>query len=383
MPDAPVLEPPATQAQIQPATGPTTQGIVVNSIADLLKDSRNLVGKVVDVPQNQEPPKQEEPPKEEPPKETPPVVQPPAKGSKEESLANLRKASEAAAKERDEWRQKFEAIEKEHTELKSKPFELPEEYQTKLTTLEQERERYSQELAAASLERHPEFVQRYQKAIEGSVSNMQRIALAAGIPADDVKRGMGQWSENTFSEWLGSMNELQRGEFVVEYNKANSTFNERQQKLAEAGKEWENINKTRETEARAQHEAVLSGNTKLVNKLLKELIDDNEGLKDYEDLRGVAEAVALKAARFEMSPEEVFKNVIANQSLARVTVKQKESLDKLTADLAERDKKIAELEAFVAQHASSTPRPTATGAVGGNGNGEAHVAPWQRIQVKA
>lgn len=389
MSEAATLETPSPEVAVQSPTfgggGPGNPAIVVNSMTDLLKTSKNLVGKIQDVPKEQPKEEVKETPKEEV-KETPKEQQqqqPPAKGSREESLANLRKQMEAAAKERDELKAKYESLEKEHGELKSKPFELPEDVKTKLTTLEQERERYSKELAAASLERHPEFVEKYTTAIAKSVQSMEKIALAAGVSAEDVKRGMAKWDENTFSEWVGGMNELQRGQFILEYNKANSTFEERQQKLNEAHKEWESMSKTREAQMKAQQEEVLSGNSKVVNKLLKELIDEKEGLSEFADLRSHAEAVAMQAARFEMSPEDVFRNVIASQTLARVTMKQKESIDKMQADLKERDDKIAELEAFIASKAGATPRPNAVGSSGNGSGGGDHVAPWQRIQIKA
>jgi len=303
----------------------------------------------------------------------------PAKGSKEDSLAALRKKAEQAEKDAADFRTKYEAIEKEHSELKQKPFELPEDVKTRLEKAEQERETYSKELAAAKLERHPEFIARYQNKIQNSVNLMAKIAVESGIDPDVVKTGMGAWNEGIFSEWIDGMNSLQRTKFGAALVEADNLFSERNQELADANKRYEEMSKAQQDHQKTQYEESLKGNERIAKGLLKKLIDDNEGTKDFEGLREAAEAVAMKAARYEMSPEEVFEAAISNQVLARSVVKQKATMDELNAKLAERDEKIKELEAFVANHAGSTPRPDAVGSAAGS---EKYVPTFQRIQIK-
>lgn len=360
--------------------------IQVNGIADLLGKAKN---RPADAPkiEVQETPKEPEKTPEpadvaKEPEKAPETAKEPPRGSKEESLANLRKRAEAAEKEREEWRQKHEAITKEYETVKTKPFELPEDIKTRLETAEKEREAYSKELSAAKLERHPEFIAKYQKGIEGSVQLMQQIALEAGVDKDTVMAGMGRWDQNAFGEWHEQMNPAQKAKFAAQWVKAEELFTERNQKLAEAETQWQEISKQQEQQFKAQHEEALNHNTKLAKSLVKELILDNETLvKDFDDLPGVAEAMAMRAAKFEMPAEEVFKSVIQNQALARIVNKQKSSIEDYTKQIEEKDKKIAELEAFVAQRAGATPRPNAVGAIAG-GKQESETPIWGRIQVR-
>lgn len=379
-------EPPANTTEVvieKPSFGvPPAQGLQFNSMSELLTKGRKTQA-TTEKP-NAEPEKAQETPEVKKPTEPDPEVkkepETAPKVSKEESLANLRKAREQAERERDELKEKYAAIERERDELKAKPFELPEEFKTKLTTLEQEREAYAKELRAAKLERDPEFVGKYQKSIETHVEMMSRIAKEAGISDAEVKQGMGAWSGTAFGEWSEQMTPEQRIKFSAAWLESERLWQERQQKLTEADKTWAELQKSREDEMKSQHQAYLEGNTKVAKNLLKQIILDNEALKEYDDLPGAAEAMAMKAARHEMTPEEVFQNVIHNQVLARVTVKQKAALEAKDTTIEEQKKKIAELEAFVQEHAGATPRTSAAGIAQKGAKDDAPI--WNRIQVR-
>lgn len=300
------------------------------------------------------------------------------KGGKEESLSNLRKKLEEREKELEEIRGRYTTVEKEYNDYKSKPIELPEEHKTRLTKAEQERDEYLKEIRAVRIEKDPEFVDRYVKPIQSSISIMQRVAAEAGVDEAALKAGFGRWDENTFGEWLEGMTPGQKAKFSAAWMEAERLEQERVGKIADANKTWEEMVKSREAEAKSQYEASLSNNEKLAKGLIKELILDNESTKDFQDLPGVAEAVALRAARYEVTPEEVFRALISNQALARMHGKQVEVIKSKDDKIAELEKKIADQESFIKEHASSTVRADASGVI--PKDGEKAPALWE-VQI--
>jgi len=88
----------------------------------------------------------------------------------------------------------------------------------------------------------------------------------------------------------------------------------------------------------------------------------------------------MKAARHEIPAKVIFEQLAGNQVLARVTRKQAGEIEALKAQLAERDKKITEQDAFIANQAGSVPRGDAAGASGSTGE---KTPLWQNIVVKA
>lgn len=304
-----------------------------------------------------------------------------AKGSREESLSNLRKKLEEREKELEDYRTKYSTVEKEYNEFKTKPVEIPEEFKTKLTKAEQEREEYLGKLRAFDIQQDPKFVEQHVKPIEARISMMQRIALEAGVDEAALKAGFGRWDKQVFGEWLEGMDAGQKALFTAAWGEAELLETQRLAKLKDSNKTWEEMSQAREQEARAQHEARMSDNEKLANGLVKKLILDNESTKDFEDLPGVAEAVAKKVARFEVTPQEVMEAMISNQALARMHGKKVEELKEKTEKIAELEKKLAEQDAFIKEHAGSTPRPDATGII--PKGGEKPPALWDvRVQAR-
>jgi hypothetical protein len=105
-----------------------------------------------------------------------------------------------------------------------------------------------------------------------------------------------------------------------------------------------------------------------------------ETLKEYEDLAPATEALLMKAARHEIPAKDIFQQLAANQVLSRVTVKQSKEIETLREQLAERDKKISEQDAFIANQAGSVPHGDAAGGSGGTGE---KTPAWRNIVIKA
>lgn len=365
---------------------PVYSGVTVSDMLNMVKGKKSPEAEPAKEAPKTEPEKSAEPAKAKESTQTTPEAkkdpEQPAKGSKEDNMANMRKTIESLQKEISEFKGKHETLEKEYTEYKSKPFELPEEHKTKFTELEKQRDEYLKELRVVNLARDPEFVSRYDKPIQSNVELMAKIAKDAGIPEDDVRQGMGVWNENTFGEWVEMMNPAHKAKFTAAWIQSESLYNERNQRLQDSERTYSEIMKARETEAKTQQEAMLSQNTKLAKSILKEVVYDVDALKEYEDLPAAAESMAMRAARYEMPAEEVFKNVVANQVLSRVTLKQDATIKELRSTMEEKDKKIAELEEFVKAHAGATPRSETSGSISGGKQVGEDKPIWQRLDIR-
>jgi len=372
MPEAATLEtPPATT----PAPHP---GAITIDLSNLGKKPAPKAEVVVTPPTDAPP---VEKPAEVKPPETvaPPVV--PKTNDKEENLANLRKAREAAEA-------RAKALEDEHAKLKAefetfrtKPPELPDDVKTKLTKaeeLEKQAEEMRQRLRQTDLAQDPEFQAKYNKPIQDRITLMGQAALAAGISAEDWKAVSGTWDRKQMAEWSETMDPLQKVQFNAAWMAAESLWQEQQTELKNADAALTELQKRRQADAEAQQKQYLSQNEQLAKTVMTKFIKP-ETLKEYEDLGPAAEAILLKAARHELSAEDIFTQLAGNQVMARVLPKQADRIKELEATLAERDKKISEQDAFIANQAGAVPRGD---AAGGTQVVDDNTPVWKQLQVR-
>lgn len=297
---------------------------------------------------------------------------------KEENMANLRKAREAAEaarkaaeEERDRLRAEFEA-------LKTKPPELPEDVKTKLTELEKEREELRQHVRQTDLARDPEFQAKYNKPITERIQIMGQTALAAGIAEADWKNAVANWDENQFAEWTEAMTPVQRVKFNAAWTAAVDLYQQQQAELKNADTAYQELLKKRQADAEAQQNQYFTSNKQLARSVIAETIKP-ETLKEYEDLGPAVENLLMQAAEHKVPAKDIFQQLAANQVLARVTVKQSDRIKELEAQLAERDKKISEQDAFISNQAGAVPRGDAAGVKPGEKAGPI----WNNLVIKA
>jgi len=303
--------------------------------------------------------------------EAKPATPPPAKpNDKEENMANLRKAREAAE-------EKAKALETQIAEFQKKLEEasvpkVPEDVQKKIEQLEKDRTEFQKNLQIANLERDPEFQQKYSVGINQQMQRMLQLAVDSGVDEKEALKAVKRWDEEAFATWHESMSPAAKVKFGAAWTGVENLHAEKQQALADADKRWEEIGKQREEQAKAYQQSVLAENEKLARTIIKDVLSTNEGLKEFEDLPAAVESVALRAARYEMTPEEVFRNVAANQVLARVTQKQFKTIEELT-------KKVADLQKFVDEQSSAVPKGNGT-TVASTDDDKTPI--WERVVVK-
>jgi len=297
---------------------------------------------------------------------------------KEHNMAELRKAREAAEA-------RAKALEDEHTKLKTefealrtKPPELPEDVKTRMTELEKEREELRQRVRQVDLASDPEFQAKFNKPIIGHISTMGQIAIAAGVPEAEWKNASKEWDRKQLAEWSEGMEPLAKIQFNNAWMAAEGLHRQQQEELQNADATHQEMLKKRQADQEAQQKQYFSQNEQLARSVIGETIKP-ETLKEYEDLGPAVENIVLQAARHEIPAKDIFQQLAANQVLARVTKKQASRIEELQAQLAERDKKISDLDAFVANNAAGVPRGDAAGSSGSTGQ---KVPLWQNIVVK-
>lgn len=372
MPEAATIDaPPATE---KPATPPPSHpGSVMIDLGNLGNKAKAVQTPPVEAPKEEKPP-------EVKPTEPPPAEKKP--NDKEENMANLRKAREAAEAARKAAEEERDRLKSEFEEFRKKPAELPEEVKSKLTKaeqLEKDLEEHRRTIRQLDLSRDPEFQAKYDKQITERITTMGQTALAAGISEADWKNAVANWDENQFAEWTEAMPPVMKVKFTAAWTSAVDLHQKKQSELSNADQTYQQIQKQRQAEAEEQQKRYLSENEKLARSVMATALNP-EAVKEYEDLAPAAEAILMKAARHELPAKDIFEQLVANQTLARVTVKQRSRIEELEATLAERDKKIQEQDQFIASHAGAVPRGDAAGSSAPSGGKTAPV--WNNIVVK-
>lgn len=369
-----VAEPPVEQKPVPPAPHP---GAVTIDLGNLGKKP-----KAADTPPPTDTPPVEKPPVEKASEVTPPVVPPVKPNDKEENLANLRKAREAAEAARKAAEEERDRLKTEFETFKTKPPELPEDVKGRLTKaeqLEKELEEARRTIRQTDLARDPEFQAKYNQPIIERISTMGQTALAAGVPEAEWKAAVGSWDQDKFAEWSEGMSPAQRIRFTNAWMASEELHQKQQEELKNADTAYQELQKKRQADAEAQQKQYLSQNEQLARSVMAEFIKP-ETLKEYEDLGPAVEVSLMKAARHEIPAKDIFQQLAANQVLARVTVKQKATIDELQAALAERDKKIKEQDEFIANQAGAVPRGDGVGVTPSNTDKKPI---WNNLVVKS
>lgn len=361
-----VIDPPATETP--KATGNPGQSVTLN----LFKGKKPA--------ETPEPAKTEEPTKA-PETTTQDAAKKPKANDVETNLGNMRKKLEeyeaqvkATAEERDKIRTEYETF-------KSKPPELPEEVKTKLTAVE----KYEKELAdmralvrQTNLAADPDFREKYDKGIQNRIANMWRVAAAAGITEAEWKSAVSRWDKDKFGEWMDGMSPGQRMEFQAAWLKSEELYQEQQEQLQNADKTLAELEKQRRDAYESQQREVFTRNETLARNIMKSVLANGDAAS-YEGISEAMESTLLKAARHEVTAEEIFTQLAANQVLARSTQKQAETIKERDTRIAELEQKLAEQEEFIKQHSGSVPRPDAAGRTGDTA--EKHVPLWKNVVV--
>lgn len=276
---------------------------------------------------------------------------------KEKNFAALRQAREAAEKERDELKQKYELLSQEHETYKTRP---------ESTEVEKERERlngeikkYQTELKAAAITRDPDFQQQFDAGILRKQKQMISILSASGVNDAEAQQAVAQWNKGKFGEYIETLPVLQQGEFASLVRGAEELAHERNDAIANAEKTYEEREKLRKTENEKQ-QAQFKGSLKAeALEVINEMVG-LDGIKDNEELTSLIRTSVMKAAPIEeghMTRKEVFHRVAQSVALAYIADSQQKEIESGRTKIAELEKKVAEQEEFITKRGGAIPKP--------------------------
>lgn len=412
MPDTAVLEPPKPEVkapETPPVTPPEQVGktpvsvVLTGGLEGVLK--RANTGTATGKPKKEAPAKAaEQPPVEKTPEQKAADEKPVEKAAEkveekpvekkpdapdtslETNIVKLREAREAEATarktaetERDAIRAQLEAAQKAG---------LPADVQEKLTSYETklaEQQKVSDDLRAllraASIERDPEFVERFQKGQQLKVNIMAQQAREAGIAEADIQAAFRAGNENAFGEWMEGMSPAQKAKFQGAWTGMLELQQQRNEAIQNADKEWEKMTAAQQARAIEAQKAARDAAERDAKGVLAEFFKI-DGLPAEPEFRAGVEEAVMQAAGIkdggDWTNQKWLTMVASNHALTHAVQSQTASIEALKAESAEKDKKIAELQAFVDAQKGAVPRGGAAGEVEREG---AYVPLASRIRV--
>lgn len=293
-----------------------------------------------------------DPPKEEKKAE---VKDEKGKEAAQQSFAELRQKAEAAEKALKEAAEERDRLKTQYEELMKKP--APEEFLKKLEATEKEKAEYQKRLREADLSRDPEFNAQFDVPIRAAMEQMVEIAVRGGVDRKEAVAAVSAWDRGQFKEWLGVLDELDRGEFAAAVNQASTLYKQKEATLANAETEFQKLQKQREEAQKSQQEQYRSGLAADVEANLKELAETPLG-KEHTELLTETRTLLRRAARLEGEPVEpkVLLGMVGKSLLmAKGFEKQQQLLEEKAAKIVELEKTLAERDAFIKERSGDTP----------------------------
>lgn len=308
----------------------------------------------------------------------------PAPGDKslETNLVKLREELDTQAKGRKAAEDELGKLRGEVDTLKKNP--VPDDVQKRIADLEKANGELVSFARAAARHRDPQFVQKYQTGRQSLINSMFDLAKNNGIDEQEAmaafRAGGSQLAE--LAERLPAGVKLDFQGSLLELRNLDRA---RSAELEESDQQWQERLKAQEAQAK---EAQRIDRETLGNEVKGVLSDffKIEGLPDDPEFRTEIEKLAKQAAGLEASAEpwdntRWIKNVVLNQALGRATQELSAKNEALTTQLAEKDKKIAELESFVKEQSGSVIRTPGGGPISGGANADKRPI-WEQIKVR-
>lgn len=381
-------KPPTEAAPVEtpPVETPPVETKAPATIADIIsgKSAISVQGKVTQAspkqPNNPEKVVDVKPPVVEEVVDTkePPKLPDAADKSPAANFARLRIQKEEAERKATE---NEKALAEVRAELeKARALEVPEAFTRKQQETEATLAAYQKELRAAALERDPEFQKKYNEGIKSKAQQMQTIAIQVGIPKEEIAAAFSRWDEDKFAEWMVGMPQRDKVMFNGAWQRALELEEERKAEISNADttyKQWQEEQTKAMTSQQAAYAKEVAGD---VDAVFGEL-SETELLKGDAELAAETKKLLRATLGLDGQPlprKDVLKIIGGQFTLAKGFERQTAEITKFKADIAEKDAKIAELEAFVKEKGSATPRVQATSTAKA---GDTYVPPWARVRV--
>jgi hypothetical protein len=309
--------------------------------------------KVDSIPAIQQPPEVKKEPVKEAAKEP---VKDAIQTDADKNFAALRIKSEAAEKAAQEATAERDRLREEYENFKKQP--VPKEYEERLTKAEQDRAALHNELRTVALSRDPEFQARYNAPIKASMEQMVAVAIQSGVSKEEATKAVTSWNEQAFAEWMDSgMDSISKLKFGAAMQHAITLDNQKNQELAQSEQTWQQLQKQREEQQKAQAEGWQKQLAQDVEAAVKETRETELAKLHPDALDATAELIKRAAGLSgeRLSNREVFKIIGDAQLVRKGFDKQAETITQRDARIAELEKTLEERDSFIKEKHGGIP----------------------------
>jgi len=352
-----IAEPPTKEKEVAlPPIGDAPTPVQKESFLNLFRKPKDVVTQEKVVTETTAIEKKTEPVKETPPAKTEVKTEPvKAEDPLDRDFAGLRKKAEAAEKAAIEAAAERDRLKAEYEELKKKP--APEEFVKELEQTKAERAEYQKRLREADLARDPEFNARYDTGIRTAMQQMVDIMAQSGMDRKEATAAVGSWNKGQFAEWMEGAGPVEKMEFGAAMQQAVMLHGQKETELAQAEQTWQNLQKQREADAKAQRENYLGSLRGDIDAILKEAAETPLG-KDHTEVLSEAKSLLLRAGGLEgerLANKDLLGMVGKSLLLAKGFERQEKALAEKEAKIAEMEKTLAERDKFIKELNGATP----------------------------
>lgn len=291
----------------------------------------------------------------------------------EASRDEARAAAEAAKAEAETWRKKFE-------EAQGKPDPAAQqridEYEKQLEELRKSHEEMRAKVRQVDVQLDPEFEKQYTVPVQKAQREVYELLVRGGASKEDAASAVTNWNDGEFSTITEGMTEIQKRRVDAAILETERLAKVRQSQITQP----ENYAEQRKQQEQQAREQTVKQRQREAEDIINGLLSSTEALRsdEHKPLVDAIRGDLSRAAKGEITPKEVF-GFIAQAKALQVGLKgQHEALVEMQAQIAEKDKKIADLEAFVKANGGSTLKSET-----GSAASEEYVPLTQRLKVVA
>jgi len=241
----------------------------------------------------------------------------------ETKLAELPQTQEAAAKLQAQIDEREEALKK-----------LGEEYT-----------RTREELRAASIQRDPEFIEKFEK---GRQFQVEQLRTLAGASEAEVSRALKDRNYERLIEVREQLPPHQQYRWDAILRKIEEIDLEREQAVQDSDKTWERILENRRQEAVKHHAGLVDSHRAIAAQIINRMREKVDFFREDKELQqqvaAIAEGIAGGKGAEQWTPETIMGTAVALPVLQKVNAMQAKAIEENKVTLDENAKQLAELQ---------------------------------------
>lgn len=251
------------------------------------------------------------------------------------------------------------------------------DYEKRLEELQKSEAELREKIRTVDITQDPEFHRQYTEPVQNSQRDVYDVLVKAGVTAQDAQAAVASWDDNTFAEVTEGLTDIQKRRVDAAILETERLAKVRAAHLTKP----EDFQSKRRQQAEEMQKKSVAERMQFVDQIYNDLVQSTPALADEANiaLSNEMRNAMTRVAKAEANPKELIAFAAQATALQAAVTGQHAALVDMQAQLAERDKKITELETFVKANGGATLRPEATVK---SGEGDKYVPMNERIVVK-